>query len=219
MKLTKENRKVFVLTAVVILLAIAAVVAVVVFGDANREGGNPMAGASGDAALIPTHYIAIDVADYGTMTAELYGNAAPVTVQNFVKLIESGFYNGLTFHRVYAGFVIQGGCPLGNGYGGAEENIKGEFAQNGFQNPLKHERGVLSMARSAAGFDTASSQFFIMHQAAPSLDGGYAAFGRLLSGIEIVDAICKDTPVVDYNGSVAAENQPVITAIRLIEKP
>ena len=140
-------------------------------------------------------------------------------MQNFVKLIESGFYNGLTFHRVYAGFVIQGGCTLGNGYGGAEANIKGEFAQNGWQNPIKHERGVLSMARSAAGFDTASSQFFIMHQAAPSLDGGYAAFGRLLSGIGIVDAICKDTPVVDYNGNVAAENQPVITAIRLIEKP
>ena len=219
MKLTKENRKAFVLTAVVILLVIAAVVAVVVFGDANREGGTPMVGPSGDAALTPTHYIAIDVADYGTMTAELYGDAAPVTVQNFVKLVESGFYNGLTFHRVYTGFVIQGGCPLGNGYGGSDENIKGEFAQNGFDNPIKHERGVLSMARSAAGPDTASSQFFIMHQAAPSLDGGYAAFGRLLSGIEIVDAICKDTPVIDRNGNVAAENQPVITAVRLIEKP
>ena len=163
--------------------------------------------------------ITIEMNDGGVIKAELYPEIAPATVENFVKLAGSGFYNGLTFHRVYTGFVIQGGCPLGNGYGGSDENIKGEFAQNGFNNPIKHERGVLSMARSAAGPDTASSQFFIMHQAAPSLDGGYAAFGRLLSGIEIVDAICKDTPVIDRNGNVAAENQPVITAVRLIEKP
>ena len=114
--------------------------------------------------------------------------------------------------------MIQGGCPRGDGYGGSGTNIKGEFAQNGVNNPLKHTRGVLSMARGAQP-NTASSQFFIMHQDAPHLDGGYAGFGKVLSGLEVVDAICQNTPVADSNGSVLSENQPVITSIRLIDKP
>ena len=176
-----------------------------------------LGGSKGDY-LTGKHYVEIEVQDYGTITAELDADAAPITVTNFVKLVNEGFYDGLTFHRIISGFMIQGGDPNGNGSGGSAENIKGEFAQNGWDNPIKHERGVLSMARSSAP-DSASSQFFIMHQAAPHLDGSYAAFGRVLSGMEVVDAICQNTPVTDGNGSVAKANQPVITSIQVIEKP
>ena len=168
--------------------------------------------------LTGKHYVQIDIANYGTIIAELDADAAPITVTNFIKLVSEGFYDGLTFHRIISGFMIQGGDPLGNGTGGSGEKIKGEFAANGIDNPIAHERGVLSMARSSAP-DSASSQFFIMHQAAPHLDGSYAAFGRVLSGIEVVDAICQNTPVTDGNGSVAKANQPVITSIQVIEKP
>ncbi len=121
---------------------------------------------------------------------ELYPDAAPITVENFKKLVRSGFYDGLTFHRVIPGFMIQGGDPLGNGMGGAKENIKGEFRQNGVDNPIKHVRGVISMAR-AFDPDSASSQFFIMHADAPHLDGAYAAFGKVVSGMEAVDEIAS----------------------------
>lgn len=160
--------------------------------------------------------IEIEVKDYGTITAELYADIAPITVTNFVKLAKSGFYNGLTFHRIISGFMIQGGDPLGNGTGGSSEKIKGEFSQNGVENKLSHTRGVLSMARSSA-FNSASSQFFIMHKDALYLDGQYAAFGMVTSGMEIVDAICANTPVTDGNGTVKKENQPVINAIRVVE--
>ena len=169
-------------------------------------------------SLTGKHYIQIDIANYGTITAELDADMAPITVTNFIKLVNEGFYNGLTFHRIIDGFMIQGGDPLGNGTGGSSETIKGEFTANGVNNTIKHERGVLSMARSSA-YDSASSQFFIMHEAASHLDGSYAAFGHVLSGMEVVDAICANTPVTDSNGTVAAANQPVITAITVIEKP
>ena len=123
-----------------------------------------------------------------TMELELYPEYAPITVDNFVSLVKQGFYNGLTFHRVISGFMIQGGCPLGTGTGGPGYQIKGEFAQNGVNNPLKHTRGVISMARSMAP-DSAGSQFFIMHMDAPHLDGAYAAFGKVTQGIEVVDEI------------------------------
>ena len=160
--------------------------------------------------------VTIEMENGGKIVCELYPETAPESVKNFVSLIEKGFYNGLTFHRIISGFMIQGGDPLGNGTGGADEDIKGEFAANGWNNPIPHERGVLSMARSAAP-DSASSQFFIMHQAAPHLDGSYAAFGKVLTGMEVVDAICANTPVTDGNGSVAKANQPIITSIRVIE--
>ena len=169
-------------------------------------------------SLTGKYYVQMDIANYGTITAELDADAAPITVTNFINLVNNGFYDGLTFHRIISGFMIQGGDPKGNGTGGSSENIKGEFAQNGIENPIAHERGVLSMARSSAP-DSASSQFFIMHEAAPHLDGAYAAFGRVLTGVEVVDAICANTPVTDQNGTVAAENQPVITAIKVIQKP
>ena len=127
---------------------------------------------------------------FGTIKVELYKDVAPITVENFVKLANKGFYNGLTFHRVIKGFMIQGGCPKGNGTGGPGYCIKGEFAANGVSNPLKHTRGVISMAR-AMDPDSAGSQFFIMHQDAPYLDGQYAAFGKVTEGIEVVDAIAS----------------------------
>ena len=132
----------------------------------------------------------IEVNKYGTIEVELDPSVAPLTVENFVKLANKGFYKGLTFHRVIKGFMIQGGCPKGNGTGGPGYTIKGEFAANGVNNPLKHTRGVISMAR-AMDPNSAGSQFFIMHQDAPHLDGQYAAFGKVIKGIEVVDAIAS----------------------------
>ncbi len=150
----------------------------------------------------------------GTIKAELYPDVAPITVANFQKLVSEGFYDGLTFHRIIEGFMIQGGDPKGNGSGGSPDKIKGEFLANGVENNLKHERGVLSMARSNA-MDSASSQFFIMQEAAPHLDGLYAAFGKVTEGIEVVDKIVEETPVPDpQSGLVAAEDQPKIISIR-----
>lgn len=160
--------------------------------------------------------IEISVKDYGKMQFELDPSQAPITVENFLKLVKEGFYDGLTFHRIISGFMIQGGDPLGTGYGGSDKTIKGEFASNGVNNTIKHERGVISMARSMDP-NSASSQFFIMHQTNDHLDGDYAAFGHILSGIEIVDAICKDTPVQDGNGTVSKIDQPVIEYIKVIE--
>ena len=121
---------------------------------------------------------------------ELYPDAAPITVKNFEKLVNKGFYDGLIFHRVIEGFMIQGGDPTGTGMGGSDEKIKGEFKQNGWDNPLKHTRGVISMARSMMK-DSASSQFFIMHKDAPHLDGSYAAFGKVVEGMDVVDEIAS----------------------------
>ena len=133
--------------------------------------------------------IVIDT-NMGEIKAELYPDVAPVTVKNFVDLIKKGFYNGLTFHRVIEGFMIQGGCPKDNGKGGPGDCIKGEFRANGVKNDLKHERGVLSMAR-AMDPDSAGSQFFIMHETSPHLDGQYAAFGKVTDGMNVVDRIAS----------------------------
>lgn len=126
----------------------------------------------------------------GVIELELDETAAPETVKNFVSLVEQKFYDGLTFHRIIPGFMIQGGDPDGTGMGGPGHTIKGEFKANGFDNPIKHERGVISMARSMNP-DSAGSQFFIMHESAPHLDGNYAAFGRVISGLDVVDAIAN----------------------------
>ena len=163
------------------------------------------------------HHVEIEVADYGTIALELDGKTAPITVENFLKLAKSGFYDGLTFHRIIDGFMIQGGDPEGTGYGGSDETIKGEFSANGVENGISHVRGVISMARNGYDMDSASSQFFIVQSDSTFLDGQYAAFGHVTDGMEIVDAICKDTPVEDSNGTVLAENQPVITQIRVID--
>jgi peptidyl-prolyl cis-trans isomerase B (cyclophilin B) len=132
--------------------------------------------------------VIIEMENGGKIELELYPEVAPITVKNFEKLVSCGFYDGLTFHRIIPGFMIQGGDPLGNGMGGAEEKIVGEFRANGHNNTLRHTRGVISMAR-AYDPNSASSQFFIMHKDAPHLDGQYAAFGKVVSGIEVVDEI------------------------------
>jgi len=154
----------------------------------------------------------ITMEDGGVIILELYHDIAPQAVRNFVYLARQGFYDGLVFHRIIKDFMIQGGCPLGAGFGGPGYYIKGEFSANGFTNDLKHERGVLSMARSNA-YDSAGSQFFIMH-ADYALDGLYAAFGRVISGMDVVDRIA-DTPVLDDNGTVAEEDKPVIKTITI----
>lgn len=170
----------------------------------------------------------IVIKDYGTITVHLDGDTAPITVSNFVKLANEGFYDGLTFHRIMEGFMMQGGDPNGNGTGGSSENIKGEFSSNGIENTISHKRGVISMARSGtypwaseaeqeAARNSASSQFFIMHQDYPSLDGEYAAFGWVISGIEIVDAICADAEPTDNNGTIPSSEQPIIETIRITE--
>ena len=146
--------------------------------------------------------ITFEMANGDIMKAELYPDIAPNTVKNFVELVEKGFYDGLIFHRVIHGFMIQGGCPEGTGMGGPGYQIKGEFSQNGFKNDLKHEPGILSMAR-AMHPDSAGSQFFIMHQTSPHLDGSYAAFGKIIEGMDIVNKIAetptdfRDRPLED----------------------
>ena len=162
------------------------------------------------------HHVVINMEDYEPITVEIYADEAPITATNFLKLAGEGFYDGLTFHRIIRGFMIQGGDPLGNGMGGSEETIKGEFASNGVENPLSHTRGAISMARSQFP-DSASSQFFIVHEDSTYLDGDYAVFGYVTDGMETVDAICADTPVEDGNGTVAPENQPVIESIEVID--
>lgn len=154
----------------------------------------------------------IKVKNYGSIKLKLDANIAPIAVSNFVGLANDGFYKGLTFHRIIKGFMIQGGDPNGDGTGGSKQTIKGEFSANGVDNPLKHTRGVISMARSQS-YDSASSQFFIMHEDTSSLDGQYAAFGCAYSGMDIVDKICDDVKTEDSNGTVSKKNQPVIESI------
>lgn len=160
--------------------------------------------------------VEISIRDYGVIKLELDPTQAPKTVENFQKLVSRKFYDGLTFHRIIKDFMIQGGDPLGNGTGGSDEIIQGEFANNGFDNQISHKRGVISMARSMDP-NSASSQFFIVHKDSEFLDGNYAAFGHVTSGIEVVDKICDSVPVVDDNGTVSKENQPVIDYIRMID--
>lgn len=170
------------------------------------------------AAVEPSgkHHVEINVKDYGTIKVELDGDTAPITVENFLKLVQDGFYDGLTFHRIIDGFMIQGGDPKGNGTGGAENTIKGEFKENGVENNISHVRGTISMARSS-DMDSASSQFFIVQSDSTHLDGSYAGFGTVTEGMEIVDQICKDAQVEDGNGTVKKENQPIIESIKMID--
>ena len=163
------------------------------------------------------HHAVITVKDYGDIQLELDGDTAPITVKNFEKLVKSGFYDGLTFHRISEGFMIQGGDPNGNGTGGSDEKITGEFSANGFENNISHQRGVISMARRGNNFNSASSQFFIVQQNSSYLDGQYAAFGHVTSGMDVVDKIAENAVVIDSNGTVPAEKQPVIISIKMID--
>lgn len=170
-------------------------------------------GGSGESGK---HHVAITVRDYGTITVELDADAAPITVQNFLDLAGSGFYDGLTFHRIMEGFMIQGGDPEGTGMGGSDKTIKGEFSANGVKNPLSHTRGAISMARSSA-MDSASSQFFIVQKDSTFLDGQYACFGYVTDGMEVVDAIAADAQPTDGNGTIPADQQPVIESVKVLD--
>lgn len=173
-------------------------------------------GSGNSDELSGKHHVEIVIRDYGTIAVELDADAAPITVANFLKLAKSGFYDGLTFHRIINGFMMQGGDPEGTGMGGSSEKIKGEFSANGVKNDLSHTRGAISMARSQA-MDSASSQFFIVHQDSTFLDGQYACFGYVTDGMDVVDAICETVPVVDNNGTVQDGHQPVMETIRVID--
>jgi peptidyl-prolyl cis-trans isomerase B (cyclophilin B) len=188
--------------------------------DTSTESSDPTIEAETEEdsteLLSGLHHVEIEVENYGTIALELDADTAPITVTNFIDLANDGFYDGLTFHRIISGFMIQGGDPTGTGTGGLEEKIKGEFSDNGVENHISHVRGTISMARSNDP-DSASCQFFIMHQDATYLDDSYAAFGHVTDGMDVVDQICADTPVQDSNGTVAAADQPVITSITVID--
>ena len=181
------------------------------------ETSEPEAAETAEAVdPVGIHHAEIVIKDYGTVSLELDGDTAPITVQNFMDLANDGFYDGLTFHRIIDGFMIQGGDPEGNGTGGSGKNIVGEFEANGYANDIAHTKGVISMAR-AQDPDSASSQFFIMVADAPHLDGQYAAFGHVTSGQDVVDKIASDAKPLDDNGTIAAEDQPVIESIKIID--
>ena len=158
--------------------------------------------------------VTITMTNGDVMKAELYPEIAPNTVNNFISLVQKGFYDGLIFHRVISGFMMQGGDPKGNGTGGADETIKGEFSSNGVKNDISHTRGTISMARSSDP-DSASSQFFIVQADSTFLDGDYAAFGHVTEGMDVVDKICKDAAPTDDNGTIESEKQPVIESITI----
>ena len=158
----------------------------------------------------------IVIKDYGTIELELDADTAPITVTNFVNLVNDKFYDDLTFHRIIEDFMIQGGDPKGDGTGGSTETIKGEFMANGVKNDISHVRGVISMAR-AKDMDSASSQFFIVHKDSTFLDGNYAAFGKVTKGMDVVDKIAQDANPTDNNGTIEKENQPIIESITIIK--
>lgn len=165
---------------------------------------------------IGVHHAVITVKDYGDIQVELDGDTAPVTVQNFMDLADAGFYDGLTFHRIMDGFMIQGGDPNGDGSGGSDQTIQGEFSSNGVENAISHKKGVISMARSQDP-DSASSQFFITVADSEFLDGDYAAFGHVTAGQEVADKIASDAKPLDNNGTIAPEDQPVIVTIQITD--
>ena len=230
-------KKWYIILGIIVVLVIVAIICFAIYNNSTKDNTNTVEPTSqeennteqnivnneeneesevNDMYSSGTHHAQIVIKDYGTISLELYADIAPITVSNFAKLVNEGFYDGLTFHRIIEGFMIQGGDPLGNGTGGSDENIKGEFAMNGVQNSISHVRGTISMARSTS-YNSASSQFFIMQEDTPSLDGLYAAFGKVTDGIEIVYKICEDTQVEDSNGTVLKENQPVIEKITMID--
>ena len=187
-----------------LILAIGMLVSAVGCGETGSETIELLSG---------KHYAVITVKDMGDIKLELDADTAPITVTNFVNLANDGFYDGLTFHRIIEGFMIQGGAPKNNQ---SAHTIKGEFSSNGVENNIKHTRGVISMAR-ANDPDSASSQFFIMHKAAEHLDGAYAAFGCVTDGMDIVDKIAENTPS-GYNGAVEVADQPIITSIKIVDE-
>lgn len=205
----KSNIK-YVLIGIVVLILII----VIFFLSQKLSKGNDQ---DDKELLTGKHNVLIDVKDYGKITLELDADKAPITVTNFINLVNDKFYDGITFHRIINGFMIQGGDPTGTGYSGSGKTIKGEFSDNGVENDISHVRGVISMARSGNNYDSASSQFFIVHKDSTFLDGKYAAFGYVTDGMDVVDKIAESVETEDDNGTVSKENQPVISSIRVIK--
>ena len=233
----KKEQKIVLIVAAVLIVALLAVLTVVlvtadwsaleatsgtnsdhVHSDACNHAPEVSRSNGGDGATLETakatHYVTIELEGYGTLKGELYGNTTPYAVEQFVSLAQSGFYEGLTFHRIIEGFMMQGGAPNINSPD--VEEIEGEFAENGIENNLLHVPGVMSMARTNDP-NSATSQFFIMHKDYPSLDGKYAAFGRITEGLDIVDKICTEVVNTDGNGGVATADQPVIKSVIVTE--
>ena len=203
-----EKKNVIFVVSIIVIIVLLLVINILVNDKKEKKDMKDL--------LTGKHYVEMKVKDYGTIKLELDSDVAPITVTNFINLVNSKFYDGLTFHRIIDGFMIQGGDPLGNGTGGSSKTIKGEFSENGVKNSISHVRGVISMARSS-DYNSASSQFFIVQKDTTSLDGQYAAFGKVISGMDVVDRIAK-VKVEDDNGTVSKENQPVIESIRVTQK-
>lgn len=195
-KIARKRRNI-VLTTICSCVLIAAIALAIMFWPGNSQ-----------------YYAKIEILGYGTITVALDHDTAPITVDNFVKLAESGYYDGLSFHRIIEGFMMQGGAAPDE-Y--KADTIVGEFSANGYENNISHTRGVISMARSN-DYDSASSQFFIVHQDSPHLDGKYAAFGHVIEGIEVVDEICQSAEPTDGNGSIDVNKRPIIRSVTIIRK-
>lgn len=207
-KKTHEKSKLWIAAIAGALLLVVIIISFVI------RTNDPMENTGEQREQREPTYADIVIEGYGTITISLDAEAAPVTVDNFISLAESGFYNGLTFHRIVEGFMMQGGDPNGNGTGGSGTTIIGEFSANGHDNALSHTRGTVSMARSKK-YNSASSQFFIVQEDSPHLDGDYAAFGHVISGMDIVDKICADAEPIDSKGLIAVDAQPVIVSITI----
>ncbi len=216
-----KQKKIISVVAIVLAACLIIGGGIWLFSGSNDDVSN----ASGDVSdlnlsidMDKTYYADIDIKDYGKITVKLDQSQAPITVDNFVSLAKSGFYDGLTFHRIIEGFMMQGGDPDGNGTGGSSKKIFGEFSMNGHNNTISHTRGVISMARSN-DMNSASSQFFIVHEdASASLDGRYAAFGYVTKGMDVVDAVCESAKPTDNNGTIPSADQPIINKITIREE-
>lgn len=201
----------------IISIFLCLVTAFSLVGCSSSKKQTALGGIKTTATTTGIHHAVISVKNYGDIYVELNADAAPVTVENFIALAKEGFYDGLTFHRIIDGFMIQGGDPNGDGSGGSETNIKGEFKKNGVNNTISHVRGTISMARTMSSYNSASSQFFIVQSDYTSLDGEYAAFGNVTQGMDIVDKICQDVTTGDENGLVPKSDQPVISSITITD--
>ena len=206
----KKNLKKHMKIVLLVVAAMALAFVMTACGEDKSDSSDSSAEASG------THHAQIEVKDYGTIYLELDGDTAPITVENFMKLAKDGFYDGLTFHRIIDGFMIQGGDPNGDGTGGSDQTIKGEFSSNGVENDISHTKGVISMARSEDP-DSASSQFFIVVGNASFLDGDYAAFGYVTKGQDVIDQIVEDARPIDDNGTIEKKDQPEIKKIKITD--
>ncbi len=206
--MNNSKKTIIIITVFVFIIALVLLLNLIIGKNNDNEDKTYLSG---------KYQVEIDVTDYGKITVQLDADVAPITVTNFINLVKDKFYDGLTFHRIIDGFMIQGGDPEGTGRGGSKEKIKGEFYSNGVSNNISHVRGAISMARSNSNNNTASSQFFIVHQDSTSLDGSYAAFGNVLEGMDVVDKIANTARVEDSDGTVLKENQPIIKTIKVVE--